>query len=38
MQGITTTVDSKEPKNVNQNLYLTETYLKGNLSVSPSCK
>ena len=35
---VRTTKDSKEAKNSNHNLYLTETNLKGDLSVSPSCK
>ena len=35
---VRTTVDSKEAKNLNHNLYLKETKRKGNLSVSPSRK
>ena len=35
---VRTTVDSKEAKHLNQNQYLKETNLKGNLSISPSCK
>ena len=34
---VRTTVGSKEAKNLNHNLYLTETNLKGNLSVFHSC-
>ena len=35
---VRTTVDSKDAKNLNHNLHLKETNLKGNLSVYPFCK